>query len=190
MIRQSSKQYFRGLGVVLGVLFLLPAPSQADLWCTAYYPGWTQSFLPASAVDFRAISHIVHFSLVPVANGSLDSSPNGVTLARSADVVSRAHAAGRKALICVGGADSGGGFRAATTAAHRATLISDLVNFMSARGYDGIDIDWEPLEASDAAQYSQFVTELRTAIDAITPRPLLTAAAASFLDTEIQDANV
>ena len=63
--------------------------------------------------------------------------------------------------------------------AHRAKLVNDLANFMSARGYDGIDIDWEPLEPSDAAPFSQFVGELRTALDAIAPRPQLTAAVAS-----------
>src|SRR5262249_28428026 len=52
-------------------------------------------------------------------------------------------------------------------------------NFMSVRGYDGIDIDWEPLDASDASQFTNFVKTLRTALDALNPRPLLAMALAS-----------
>jgi chitinase len=50
---------------------------------------------------------------------------------------------------------------------------------MSNRGYDGLDIDWEPLDASDANQYTNLVIGLRTALNPINPRLLLTAAIAS-----------
>jgi chitinase len=55
-------------------------------------------------------------------------------------------------------------------------FIANLVTFMTTRGYDGIDIDWEVLEPSDAPQFTAFIVALRTALNAITPRPLLTAA--------------
>src|SRR6202008_4147011 len=69
-------------------------------------------------------------------------------------------------------------FRSATSSANRATFVSNLVNFMTSRGYDGIDVDWETLQSSDAAQYTAFITALRTALNAVNPRPLLTAATA------------
>jgi len=47
---------------------------------------------------------------------------------------------------------------------------------MVSRGYDGIDVDWEPLSSSSASQYITFITELRNVIDGLSPRPLLTAA--------------
>lgn len=50
---------------------------------------------------------------------------------------------------------------------------------MSTRGYDGVDLDWEPLESSDTALFTNLVTELREALDEISPRPLLTAAVAT-----------
>ncbi len=153
--------------------------ARADLWCTAYYPGWEQGAMPASSMDFSAVTHIIHFSLVPNSNATLDSSANSISSANSADIVSHAHAAGKKVLICVGGADSQAGFQGATTAANRGTFITNLVNFMSSRGYDGIDIDWEALDPSDANQYTNFVNGLRTALNTINPRPLLTAAIAS-----------
>jgi chitinase len=135
--------------------------------------------MPASTIDFAALTHIIHFSLVPNPDGSLDSTVNVVSPSNSADIVTRAHAAGRKVLVCVGGANTQTGFEAATSAANQGTFITNLVNFMSARGYDGIDIDWEPLDQADAYAFTNFVSSLRTALDAVTPRPMLTAAIAS-----------
>jgi chitinase len=135
--------------------------------------------MPASSIDFTAVTHVIHFALVPNNDGTLDSSANSVTSANSSDIVSHAHGAGKKVLVCVGGASSQTGFQGATSAANRGTFITNLVNFMSARGYDGIDIDWEPLDPSDANQYTNFVNGLRIALNAINPRPLLTAAIAS-----------
>lgn len=152
---------------------------RADIWRTAYYAGWMQNTLPASNVDFTAVTHVIHFAVVPNTDGSLNSGINVVTPANSADLVMRAHAAGRKVLISVGGAGSLAGFQSATTAANRPTFIANLVNFMTARGYDGIDLDWEPINSGDVNQFTNLVNELRVALDAITPRPLLTAAVAS-----------
>jgi chitinase len=138
-----------------------------------------QSTLPASNVDFTSLSHLIHFSVVPNSNGSLDSSVNSVTAANSADVVTRAHAAGKKVLISVGGANSQAGFQGATSAANRPIFITNLTNFMAARGYDGIDLDWEPLDAGDANQFTNLVIGLRAALNGFSSKRLLTAAVAS-----------
>jgi len=162
----------------LAFLFLANA-ARADLWCTGYYPGWEQGVMPASTIDFVALTHIIHFSLVPNADGSLDSTVNVISPSNSSDIVTRAHSASNKVLICVGGANTQTWFQGATSAANRGGFITNLVNFMSARGYDGIDIDWEPLDQTDAYAFTNFVNSLRTALDAVAPRPLLTAAIAS-----------
>jgi len=178
---RSAKVAFWQKGLVsFGVgACLLPIALRADLWCTAYYPGWEQGAMPASGIDFTPITHVIHFSLVPNSDGTLNSSANSLTPANSMDILSHAHAAGKKVLVCVGGADSQTGFQGATSFANRAAFTTNLVNLMSARGYDGIDIDWEPLDPSDANQYTNFVNGLRIALNAINPRPLLTAAIAS-----------
>ena len=62
--------------------------------------------MPASNVDYKALSHVIHFSVVPNSNGSLNSVINDLTIANSADVVARVHAAGKKVLFCVGGTSS------------------------------------------------------------------------------------
>lgn len=150
-----------------------------ELWSTAYYAGWMQNQLPASRVDFAALSHVIHFSVVPNPNGSLDSSVHSLFPANSADLLTRAHAAGRKVLLSVGGADTQAAFQLATAPSNAPFFISNLIHFANTRGYDGIDVDWEPLDASDAPQFTNFIRRLRLALDHIQPRPLLTAATAS-----------
>ena len=160
------------LALVWGLL-ALGTPARADLRVTAYYPGYRQSYLPPSSIDFSAVTHTIHFSVMPNADGTLNTGANGLTPAYSTNLVARAHAAGGKALICVGGAGSQAGFQGATTPANLATFIGNLTNFMATYHYDGVDLDWEPLDASDAAQFTQLVNSLRLALDGFDPRPLI-----------------
>ena len=136
--------------------------------------------MPASNIDFTALTHIIHFSLAPNSDGTLNSSDNGITTANSADVVSRAHAAGKKVLICVGGAGSESVFQGATSSANLPIFINGLTNFMATRGYDGVDIDWEPLPASDAQQYTNLVNGLWAALSLFPQHKLLTVAAGAY----------
>jgi chitinase len=133
--------------------------------------------MPASKVDFTALTHVIHFSIAPNANGTLNTSINNMTAARSTNVVALAHAAGKKVLISVAGSGPGG-FMGATTNALRATFITNLVNFITTYNYDGLDIDWEPLANSEVTQYSNFVKELRVSLNTFNPHKLLTVATA------------
>jgi len=158
-----------------------PAYAQSDIWVSAYYAGWIQGcggegYLKADQIDFGAVTHVIHFSLMPNTDGSLDASINCISNQNSADIVNAAHAAGKKVLISVGCWATEADFLSATNNANRTRFINNLINFMVSRGYDGIDVDWEPLSRSSASQYITFITELRNAIDSLTPRPLLTAA--------------
>ena len=162
--------------------WLFCSPARADLWSTAYYPGYNQNSMVASNIDFGAVSHVIHFALVPNTDGSLNSSANGITGAHTSDLVTRAHAAGKKVLICVGGAGSGPGFEGATTNANLSTFVTNIVNFMSAGGYDGVDVDWEPFLAADATEYTNLVTRLRAALNGFTQYKFLTAAAPAYSD--------
>src|SRR5215475_2990978 len=127
---------FRRLAVVVVVIghCVVPCVTRGDLWCTGYYPGWEQGAMPASSIDFAALTHIIHFSLVPNTDGTLNTSDNGLTAPNSSDIVSHAHAAGRRVLVCVGGAGSQAAFQGATSSTNRAAFITNLVNLMSARG--------------------------------------------------------
>ena len=156
-----------------GVVCLFNFAARADLWSTGYYPGWEQGALPASNIDFTALTHIIHFSVIPNTDGTLNSSANGVSLANSTDIVARAHAAGKPVLICVGGAGSESDFQAATTNAILPVFISSLTNFMATRGYDGVDLDWEPLTAADAGQFTNLVNGLRSALECVSPAQVI-----------------
>lgn len=163
------------------ILFPFSSFAQSDIWVTAYYAGWSQGWfnngvLPAEAIDYDAVTHIIHFALWPRADGSLDSDANSIRPSNSAALIARAHAAGKKVLISVGGWASDVNFRQATSLLTLPTFVDNLVNFMTSRGYDGIDIDWERLELSDIPQYTLFIKELRSRLNQISPRPLLTAA--------------
>ncbi len=153
----------------------------AGFWTTAYYPGYEQnSGMPASAIDYSAVTHIIHFVVTPNPDGTLNSSVNGLTVNNSTDLITRAHALGVKVLFCVGGAGSEGDFQGATSSTNLSIFINNLTNFMTTRGYDGIDLDWEPFPSTDAPQYTNFVNSLRFALNQFAQPKLLTAAVEAY----------
>lgn len=153
---------------------------QAAIWQTGYYPGWEQSSMPASNIDFSALTHVIHFSVVPNSDGSLNYTANGISTANSSDIISRAHGARVPVLICVGGAGSEGAFQSACAPATLPTFINSLTNFVATRGYDGVDVDWEPLPFSDSQQYTNLVDGLHSALSGFSQPKLLTAAAGAY----------
>lgn len=170
----------RHLALSTGLLCLLSMIAHAEIWRTGYYPGWEQASMPASNIDFTTLTHVIHFSVVPNANGTLNTSANDLSAASSSNVVLRAHAAGRKVLICVGGAGSQSLFQGATGIANLPAFINNLANFVATRGYDGVDIDWEPLPTTDAQQFTNLVIGLRSALDGFSQQKLLTAAVGAY----------
>jgi GH18 family chitinase len=140
--------------------------SQSDLWVTAYYPGYAANTLPMDSIDFNAMTHLIHFSVFPDTTGGivhLDSTTNGIYATRS--IVGKAHVYGVKVLLSVGGWDSLNGerpFQFATNPAHLAAFVSSILQYANAYGYDGIDMDWEPLTNGDSAQFTNLIGALRT----------------------------
>jgi len=182
----ESKMISRAARLMVAIALVSGAPAirgQENLRVTAYYAGWLQGeknsgYLPAQNIDFSALTHIVHFALVPGRDGSLNETGNSVTEYNANALTTRAHRAGKKVLVSVGGWGSEEAFRGATAPALRARFIAGLVALMKSRSYDGIDVDWEPLGPADAGQYTAFITELRSSLDRLSPRPMLTAATA------------
>ena len=164
-----------GLAVVLAtnITYLQAANS---FWVTGYYPGYNQNVMPASSIDFTTLTHVIDFSVVPNINGSLNTTKKSITSAHISNLVSLTHAAGRKVLICVGGSSSESGFLGATSGANLTTFINNLTNFVAAWGYDGVDIDWEPLNDNDDAQYTNLVIRLRSVLNGFSTPKLLTTA--------------
>jgi chitinase len=168
-------------------LFLLLHPfasalaSGNDIWVTAYYAGWMQGnqwsyHLRPQNIDYTAVTHIVHFSLGPKEDGTLDDEGNGVGAENAAAITSTAHRAGKKVLICVGGWNSEQGFAAATRSGTRERFINNLLALVRGRMYDGVDIDWEPFSPQYHDQYVSFMQDLKRALQAADRNLLLTVA--------------
>ncbi len=83
------------------------------------------------------------------------------------DIAVRAHAAGKKAILMLGGAGEGAAIRAAVLN-HRAAFVANLVAAMKTYGYDGLDLDWE--DEVDWPAFVGFVRDLRNAA----PKAILT----------------
>ena len=163
------------LALPAAVLLALLPPANA-YWVTGYYPQYESGNMAVSAIDFATVTHVIHFCLEAQTNGTINSANNGLDPAACRTFVQTVHNAGRKALICVGGANSEPGFQGATTSNNLPAFVSALAAFMSANHYDGIDIDWEPLFATDIPQYTNFITALRAAVHG----GLLTVAAPAY----------
>jgi chitinase len=161
--------------------------ASSSIWVTAYYPVWEQrNNLPPAQIDYSAFSHLVQFALLPTPSGDIDqTSYNAVTLAVSMPVIQRAHAAGDKVLIGIGGMGSGPAMSAVIAPSLRTKFINNLITFVKQRGYDGIDIDIEPIASSDVPNYIAFATQLRAALSRINPALLLTATASPALGPHI-----
>jgi chitinase len=149
-----------------------PAP-RPKLWVSAYYAVWNQdSTMPVGSVDFSAMSAVMHAFISPKSDGTVD----GITPAQSKQLVDAAHAAGCRAIVSIGGENSGPSFQAVLGDTLRPVFVRNLIAFVTSRGYDGVDIDMEPIEDSDAANFTALITELRAGLTTAKPGLMLTAA--------------
>lgn len=132
--------------------------------------------MPPDKIDFTALTHVVHFAVMPEPDGSLDTKRFDISPARSSSIVTAAHQAGRKVLLCVGGAESAVPFRSAMSSANRAQFVRHLVEIVITRNYDGLDIDMEPMTNADKEDYVAFITDLHASMKKAKAELLLTAA--------------
>ncbi|MFL5582821.1 MAG: glycosyl hydrolase family 18 protein, partial [Gemmatimonadaceae bacterium] len=141
-------------------------PSGTGRWVSGYYVGYQRSLQPPSEIDFSSLTHVIMGRVRPRSDGTLYTdfdidNVNGPAVAR--EVSTRAHAAGRKAILMVGGAGERAGFVAAASSATRPTFVTSLLRAMDDYGYDGLDVDWEPLESTDQPLVIALVQALRAA---------------------------
>ncbi len=161
-----------------------PAPK----WVTAYYAGWKQNDLRPQDIDYSAVTTIVNFAAVPGFKGdpaALDLELNQMTPESATALLKIAHSHKVKVLFSVGGAGTAKRFRKATNEDNIDDFTTNLVSLMTNDGksysgekYDGIDLDWEPVEDSDRDSYKKLVNQLRDKLNATNPQhpPILTAA--------------
>jgi chitinase len=138
-------------------------------WSTGYRTTWGG---PAfNSIQFRCYTHVCYFT------GSI----NGPLAAEGKNFSTACHNNKSKAILCIGGWGTMRSFESScANATSRAAFITRIVNSMTAGGFDGLDIDWEDEGGGIKATYTDLMKELRTALNAITPRPLLTVATAAY----------
>jgi chitinase len=145
---------------------LLPNTEPKRLWVDGYLPGWNQQRLDLKGERLGAITQFLHFAVFfRPDDGSLDLQTNELTPAKMRAVVSTAHSANKKALLVIGGEGAEAGLRRAADPARLESTIASIVSLVERYGYDGVDVDWEPLPPADIIAYGNFVESLRRELD-------------------------
>jgi chitinase len=148
------------------------ATSSPHRWVIGYYPVYLRAMLPVKQIDWPALTHLVVGAVLPRTDGSLDTSFDD-TPSQGPVIATRLAKAARKhhvvPILMVGGAGAHDGF-AAAAADHRARLVKNLLSFMRAHQFAGLDLDWEPVADGDSPALRALVKALR----AKAPRAVLT----------------
>lgn len=142
------------------------APGSGRRWVSAYYVGYQRDMLPAAAIDWSTLTHLVVGRITPTPGGDVTTTfdidaVQGPQMAR--DLAQRAHAAGRKAILMLGGAGEHAGFVGAASPQNRAAFVGNLLQSIDDFGYDGVDVDWEPIQPADRVPLLALLGDLRAA---------------------------
>lgn len=143
-----------------------PPVGTSGRWISAYYVGYQRNLYPETAIDFSLMTHIFVGAIQPTSTGGVTTNfylDNVTGPAMAKTISSRAHAAGRKAILMLGGDGSRSTLLSATSAANMPTFVNNLLSTMTTLGYDGVDIDWEPIETADQPIVLDLAKRLRAA---------------------------
>ncbi len=151
------------LKMMFGLLLMagISLSAQAQLRKVGYMPSWAGD---ANSIQYSKLTHINYAFAIPQSNGSIMAVENGGKLQT---IVSRAHAAGVKVLIAIGGwsyqgVPLDGVFETlASNAASRDRFINDAMYIVSQYNLDGVDIDWEyPDAGASSNNFNALMTGL------------------------------
>jgi chitinase len=138
------------------------------------YGYWSRTQTPpygAAQIPFRKLTHINHAGVNFNAKGNLQV-PDGFL---EPELIAKAHAAGVKVLLLLGGDFAG----LETNPAALPNLILKLQSFVAQHDYDGVDIDWEyPSSELDEQTFFALMKGLRAAFP--TPHYFLSADVAPW----------
>ncbi len=161
------------------VSVVTPAPPSGT-FVTGYYAHWQQDWLPLANIRWRSLTHIILHSgtlLRPTTSATDASNPyasiNSGPISFNVGTVrgpaamslfaSTARAHGAKALLGFGGMNSTATWEQVADPANRTQFVSDVVAACNAWGFDGLDVDWEPMPDADQPLLLGLVQALRAA---------------------------
>ncbi|MBU6953331.1 glycosyl hydrolase family 18 protein [Hahella sp. HN01] len=152
---------------------MIAAPAMAEFKVVGYFPTWQGD---VNSIPYDKVTHINYSFAIPTANGGLQPLEGGEQRLRT--LVQRAHGAGVKVQIAVGGWNNGDDSAFAALSGNsgsRANFIRNLMNMVDAYGLDGVDLDWEYPEAgAEANNFKILMRELGAALHS--RNKILTAA--------------
>lgn len=146
-------------------------PPASGMWSMGYYAGYELAKYPVAEIDWSGMTHLAVAFYLPDTKGGLDESlfhgsVDGPKLGHA--LVDAAHKAGKQAIASVGGAGMHDNFVASASPANRATFVARIKKLVLDYGYDGVDLDWEPVVTADAASLEALAKDLRVAIPGTT----------------------
>jgi GH18 family chitinase len=187
------------------------AQNLSGKWVTGYYAGYfwdNADYQAPQHVDLTAMTHMV-FARIGPGGGARGGAPGEVLRGGGSSqtnpnvgpgapvytveqyMVKRAHQVGTKALIMLGGEGDNDGFHASSVDSARAAFVKNLVDYMVAQDYDGIDVDWEGIPKSDTEDQlllEKLIADLRAEANArprYQDRPVIITYPAGMLNPNI-----
>jgi chitinase len=139
----------------------LDGGTASGAWSMGYYASWNPEQYPISEIEWSGLTHIAMAFYLPKPDGSMTLAGGNPQLAT--DLIAAAHLHGVKAIASIGGADSQSGFQQASAGGSVATFAANLVSLLTTTGYDGIDIDWEPMDKTDEPAVIDIANRIRKA---------------------------
>jgi len=152
-------------------LFTCTTSTPAGFRVVGYMPAWQGS---VDEIAYARLTHINYAFALPTANGGLQPVQD---LPKLQALVARGHEHGVRVLVSIGGWNDGDDSAFTALAASRAgrrNFAEAVARLVADQGLDGVDIDWEYPEATEADSYAALINELSVVL-----RPggkLLTAA--------------
>lgn len=171
-----------------------PEPNP-NLWVSAYLATWQHDAgtpysnwgaLTEKDIDWDTITHLIYFALPIDKSGRIGSSLDpakrrNLNTDRLQSIVPAAHKNDTKILFSVGGSGSYESFSSAIKFENRRQFINTIADFIKKYGFDGVDLDMEPIREKDFNNYRQFVSELHAEFSNMRTRngevPMITIAA-------------
>jgi chitinase len=135
-------------------------------WLLSYYVGYHHDLMKPRDIDYSLMTHIAVGGVGVNVDGTLREHwhmPEGGGRVMALEVGRRAERAGVKRLIWLGGPNEEDRFLSASSDRYRAQFVRNVVRLVRELGYDGVDVNWEPIRPKDEENIFALVRDLRIA---------------------------